>query len=349
MQLDIWHISGDGFHWGRHGLGQEESGRHIPSDTLFAALVARLAELEGAAAAQAFVDAGRGDTPPFVMSSAFPRAGNARFFPTPLRHPTEPKPDGPRPKDLKRVKFVSESLFRAILAGGTLADAVQTGAKLHDGQVVFGGQVVLTPIEHAQLPALVRDDNKLWNVEKRPRVTVGRAAQNSQIYFTGRTAFHQECGLWFGVRWLTRTDTLAQTLESLLLELGDAGLGGVRSSGFGQCKIERVGSLDLPDPSGGLWVTLSRYLPRADESHALRDERSAYAVETIGGWVDSPVRKSERRRAVRMLAEGAVLGPVARAAPGQIVDAQPDYDGKQPLGHPVWRSGLALAVGLKGR
>jgi len=62
--------------------------------------------------------------------------------------------------------------------------------------------------------------------------------------------------------------------------------------------------------------------------------------------VDSPISKSERRRAVRMLAEGAVLGGVARVVPGQIIDVQPNYDGKQPLGHPVWRSGLALAVGL---
>jgi hypothetical protein len=59
------------------------------------------------------------------------------------------------------------------------------------------------------------------------------------------------------------------------------------------------------------------------------------------------VSKAERRIPVRLLAEGAVLGPLDRIVPGQIVDVQPDYGGTRPLGHAVYRSGLALAVGLE--
>jgi CRISPR-associated protein Csm4 len=343
MELDIWHIDGQGFHFGRHGLGQEESSYLFSSDTVFAALVARLADRRGSQAAADLVTALKGDVPPFVLSSAFPRAASVYFFPPPLRPPQpSPKTDALKPKDLKRVRFVSESRFRALLAGKSLAELMHDSKPLHRGQVLYSEE------EGPRLPPAVIDDGQIWDVEKRPRVTVGRAAQNSQIYFTGRTVFHRDCGLWLAVRWLERSSRYEDLLADLFAELGDAGLGGERSTGFGQCRIVRQErALDLPAVGNGLWVSLSRYLPRSDEMPALRHPSAAYVVETVGGWVEGRPHKSERRRSVRMLTEGATLGPVSRAVPGQIVDVQPDYEGKQPIGHPVWRSGLALAVGCQ--
>lgn len=341
MQVDVWNINGDGFHLGRHGLGQEESGVHVPSDTLFAALVARLADLYGPAAVEAWMQPLQADPPAFVLSSAFPRAGDVRLLPVPLRAPAaENPPGGPRPKDLKRVKYLSEAAFRAVAAGKRIEDDFVAGLKLHQGTVL------IALAEVGQLPQVMRDEQALWHVEKRPRVALGRAAQNSQIYFTGRTVFQPGCGLWFAVRWLNRTDERAQTLAALLADLGDAGLGGERSNGFGQCRIQAAGTLELPDPDGGPWVALSRYLPHADETQALSNDGAAYSLETVGGWVNSPSSKSERRRAVWLLAEGAVLGPVVRSVPGQIVDVAPNYGGPS-LGHPVWRCGQALAVGVR--
>lgn len=340
MQLDIWHIQGEGFHFGRHGLGQEASGEHVPSDSLFAALVARLAELD-AGAVSPFVAAFQSESPPFVLTSAFPRAGNIRFFPAPLRPPpAESKPENSRPKDLKKVKFVSEEVFGKLLNGSLLAEFLgESKPALH------GKSVVLTPAEFEKLPEAVKESSRIYGTERRPRVTIGRAAQNSQLYFTGRTAFHKDCGLWFGVQWFDRAPEAV--FQNLLADLGEAGLGGERSTGFGKCKIESAGILTLPDPSAtGLWVSLSRYLPRADEVKTLSADGAAYTIETVGGWATSPVSVSERRRAVRMLAEGAVLGQTQRTAPGDLADVQPDYDGKQPLGHPVWRNGRAVAVGL---
>ena len=106
-------------------------------------------------------------------------------------------------------------------------------------------------------------------------------------------------------------------------------------------------SLELPDPAGKPWVALSRYLPRPDEVSALSDPQAAYSVETVGGWASSMERKQERRRVVRMLAEGSVLGPVERPVPGQVVDVQPVYEGVRSFGHAIWRSGLAAAVGIE--
>jgi CRISPR/Cas system CSM-associated protein Csm4 (group 5 of RAMP superfamily) len=47
MQLECWNIQGASFHFGTHGLGQEQTMVTMPSDSLFGALVARLARTHG--------------------------------------------------------------------------------------------------------------------------------------------------------------------------------------------------------------------------------------------------------------------------------------------------------------
>lgn len=342
MQIRVWHIDGTSFHLGRHGLEQEESGEHLGSDSLFAAMVARIVAMRGGETAEQFVNTMKRDMPPFVLSSAFPRAGEIILFPTPLELPREIKADGSKYKDLKRCKYVSFTIFDALLKGDSLAEWF----KRKDVLKLHKGSVLISPAEKDSLPKKVQDEETIWTIDKRPRVTVGRVVSNSQIYFTGLTVFQKDCGLWFGVRWFEQHDEIARLLADALADLGDAGLGGERNAGFGQCKIEMRGQLELPDANGAHWVSLSRYLPQRDEMVALQNG-VAYGVAQVGGWVLSQGHKSQRRRAVRVLTEGSVLGRVERAAPGDIVDVQPNYEGTQPIGHPVWRSGRALAVGTQ--
>ncbi len=351
MQMDIWNIHGKGgFHFGRHGLGQEESHLYLNSDTLFAALVSRLAVTRGPEAAAGWVQPFVEGVPPFVISSAFPRVGELRFYPTPARKAASPsagQEEVPQ-KSLKKVRFVSESIFGDLLRGESLAEAYRKGAVLQDGRLL------LAKAEQNQLPEeIARGTMPVWKVEQRPRVAVDRMTNGSQIYHTGRTAFAPECGLWFGVRWLAERGEREAELKGLLQDLGDAGLGGERSSGFGAADITAAGQVDLPEAKRRTWVTLSRYLPRGDEMDALRHPASAYTLESVGGWAASPGAAAQRRRTVHILAEGSVFGPLEREVPGQVVDTQPVYTNEQsvevkPLDHPVWRSGLALAVGFTG-
>lgn len=342
MQLDVWHIHGTSFHLGKHGLEQEESAEHLGSDSLFAAIVARIVALRGSDAATQFVNEMQQDIPPFALSSAFPRVGEVCLFPAPLELPREPKSNAPKYKELKRCKYVSLEIFDALLKGDSLADWFGRDDVLK----LQGRSVLVAPSEVNALPKEVRAEEKIWTIDKRPRVTVGRAVSNSQIYFTGLTVFQKDCGLWFGVRWLQRSDEMAQLLKEALHDLGDAGLGGERNAGFGHCEIKPRGTMELPDANGAYWVSLSRYLPRQDEMDAVRNGM-AYSIANVGGWVLSQGNKSQRRRAVRVLNEGSVLGHVARAVPGEIVDVQPNYPGAEPFAHSVWRSGRALAVGVK--
>jgi CRISPR-associated protein Csm4 len=345
MNLEVWTISEGSFHFGLHGLGQEESGIHFPSDSLFAALVSRLAEMQGGQAAAAWVGLFRSPNPPLALTSAFPRAGKVLFFPVPLAKPTSKAGDGEQPtsnKKFKRVRFVSEGVFRELLKGSALSELFDKGMRLNNALVVLKEEV-------DQLPAMVREKGQVWSKERRPRVTISRTDSKSNLFFTGHTVYAPGCGLWLGVRWVQRDEATAALLNSLLQDLSEAGIGGDRSSGFGHAEFKPSEGIDLPDPSGNAWVALSRYLPAENEMTALHDERAAYSVETIRGWLYSQGHKSERRRQVRMLAEGSVFGPLAQLIPGQVAEVHPIYDGAPPLEHPVLRNGLTVAVGIQLR
>ena len=343
--MQCWQISGGGFHFGRHGLGQEASAIRMSSDSLFAALLARLAEVQGSLAVEAFMAPFLADEPPFVLTSTFPFAGGVRFFPVPAAAlQADQETHSATPKELKRVIFLSEALFRRCLAGETLVKLYSQAQKLQEGIVLA------SPQEVKELPPMLRKPGAaLWRLEKRPRVTLGRAAENSTIYFTGRVEYAPECGLWFGVRRLSDKKDLDDLLRSLFSDLGDAGLGAERSVGFGVCRFEQSGECELPDAAGNRWTNLSRYLPRPEELPALQHSQAAYHLENVAGWLDLPVRRGQRRRAIHLVAEGATLGPLERLAPGMVVDVRPSYPSDpDPLEHPVYRCGLTVAAGLEG-
>jgi CRISPR-associated protein Csm4 len=189
-------------------------------------------------------------------------------------------------------------------------------------------------------------EQRVWGAAPVDRVTVDRVTAASAIYRIGRTVYAPGCGLWFGVQWPTGVDPAARAqLERLLLHLGDRGLGGERSVGYGQFEGRAVPTpLDLPGPSAiGPCLTLSRYLPRRSElPQALRGE-AAYRLDGIAGWLGAPGQPAQRRRQVHMLREGSVFEAVGEAPYGCLADVRPQgWDA-----HPIWRYGYACHVGLE--
>ncbi len=343
MQIQSWSIRGRSFHFGLHGMGQEETSATMPSDSLFAALVARLARSDGSQAVEEFCRPFVGHAPPFLLTSTFPLAGDVRFFPPPLSARRPPDKTEADAKSFKRVMYVSEQLYRHLLDGAMLAEL----NGVHE-PYLQGGKVWTSEDEFKRLPEAVQKEGKLWGEEQRPRVTLDRASQASTLFFTGQVTFVEDCGLWFGIRWLDADEQMRKTVHKLLDDLSDAGLGAERNSGLGAARIIELGILELPD-STGKWTNLSRYLPQADEMDTLRHKDSAYTLQRVGGWLDSPIRTGQRRKTINILEEGSVFGCLPTAFPGQVADVRPRYKtDDDPLKHPVYRSGLTLAVGLKG-
>lgn len=343
MQLDCWNIQGKSFHFGSRGLGQEETMITMPSDSLFAALVARLARTEGSQAAAKFCSQFEKGQPPFVISSTYPYAGKIRFFPVPMLSRSG-EVQGLAAKRLKSIDFVSEEIFRSLLKGEPLAKLYDEKYTLQKGSILVGKK------DFEGLPTeLNKQRGNVWFLDQRPRVTLDRANSTSSLFHIGQVHFAHECGLWFAVRWLNDDPTIKQKFSNMLRELALAGFGAERSVGLGVAEVSESGTLDLPDVKGA-WVTLSRYLPKDDEMNALTNEGSAYSIRSVGGWLDSPVNMGQRRIPVNLIEEGSVIGAKLNdEVPGQMVDVRPRYKtGEDVLGHPVYRCGYALAIGMEG-
>lgn len=351
MKIDIWHISGDGFHFGRHGLGQEESGEHLPSDSLFSALLSRMAEMPQARQILDQVQADFSLThPPFVLTSAFPRAGGLRFYPLPLQEPLAmPQTEGDNridAKRIKKIKYVSEKLFQRLLTGETLIDLF---ADVAQSPLYLQGDAIILSVEEMEgLPFKIKKENSIWTIEARPRVYIDRSQSAASIFLTGRTSYRPNCGFWFGIHIIQPDHPFSKILPSLLVDLADAGLGGSRSSGFGKATIKFETQIEWPEAGNDPWLTLSRYLPRENEMPAFFSELANYSIQELSGYAFSSGKKSERRKILHLVKEGSVLGRLDGMVRGETVDIQPCYtNGSQPLGHPVWRNGQALGIRIK--
>lgn len=194
----------------------------------------------------------------------------------------------------------------------------------------------------------------IWSSQRVPRVTVDRVSSASTIYHSGRTSFAPGCGLWLGVAWREPAATVAgdgrsyrEALSLTLAALQDDGLGGERSSGYGGFRLFETSEMALAEPTPGqpAWL-LSRYHPTPTELPAALDERAAYRLISVAGWLRTPDGPAQRRKRLTLLAEGSMVCPPAYPA-GDVVDVQPTYD--NPAGgtaHPVYRYGLALAAGI---
>lgn len=304
------------------GIGREAAREWIPSDSLFAALVATWA--------QTGVDLDtvlQGDQSPLTLTSAFPWAAQVRFYPCPPRMP-EFVAEEFESKALRKIRWLSQIVL------DTLRDR-----QLPKREFLHNGSVWLTAGERQQIADALKPENgeplQMWRQQVVPRVTVDRMSNASNLFHSGRVLFASNCGLWFA----TRGDTTL--IEPGLKYLQDAGLGGLRSTGHGAFTFEAQAN-DLPAEDDGPVFTLSRYAPQTDdELLGLKNKNSAYALVRVGGWCEDANGNHWRRRAVRLVAEGALL---PSRAVGKLVDVRPENVAWAGPERKVYRSGLVFGL-----
>ncbi len=344
-------------HVGSTGIGKEGTLAYMPSDTLFAAMVATWAWVAPQRLEETLALFNQG-APPFLLSSAFPYAGPVRLYPAPTL-------DAPLPanirtdlgKKLKRLSHVSEQILQRWLRGDDLAGEVKetvitNGKQLTISNLIQGERVWVSSQERQAIAkALGKPDDepealRLWREEITPHVVVGRVDNRPNLFHTGRVYFARQCGLWFGARYANPSwqGDVAQALHLM----ADSGMGGLRSAGHGAfCWTSSQVDDALPAPqAGGYGLLLSRTAPTAGQMTALLAEHANYRLATVGGWCGNDGEEPRKRRRVRLVAEGSVVGwpdgPL-----GHLVNVNPN--GGDGLSHPVYRSGygLAVAVGAK--
>lgn len=348
MKIDTWKIipTGlSGFHLGRHGMDEERSSGIFSSDSLFSAFCSVFVMAEGEKAFKEFIQPMLGQAPLFSLSSAFPYAGDIRFFPTPQNafHLRQAEAEEqPRVKDLKKIEYLSQGTLKQFLQGDrSLVNLVKNGSRLPGGFLVLKDELSSMPNQVAN------GETPVFETGETSRALIDRVTNQSNLFFTGKVRFAQDCGLWFGVQWKDASVFVQEKVAQIISYLSEQGIGGSRSSGYGQVDILSSGSLTYPDTVGHKWLLLSRYIPRESEMAMFHHPESFYNLEEVGGWLQSPGNAAERRKTVVMVKEGSVFGPMDAPPQGQVVDVQPVYeDGHKPIGHPVYRSGLAFGVGF---
>lgn len=301
-------------HLGEAGIGVEKTSRVAHSDTLWSALCNALVRLYGDMAYfEGFVS--DPPIPPFLMSSAFPWCGDAYYFAKPLSPPNvEDGLDLSLHKALKKSRLISKDIFEAWI----------------NAQVLSRDDLELIKSGTRKLNYSVSD-----NVAA--RVALGHTAFTSSLYYVGETHFKADSGLFFLVDF--KESFCRDILLSCLRLLGEEGLGGRRSKGYGQFEFEEsVLSISVPD-SPDRYVTLSLLLPDALVLNALTEPDSFYGIAERKGWSLYPTMEQTRWKPVFTLQEGSVLP--GRCHPvGKIVNVAPDEWNDKP----IYRNGLAFAV-----
>jgi CRISPR type III-A-associated RAMP protein Csm4 len=330
---------------GTYVLTIEPSGAGIPpegarSDTLHAALRSVAAETG------ALADAFAGPAPPFRVSSLFPEVEGVRLYPRPRAEPAAFASLDP---------FVVEP-FRRIWSGfqhvtEARLESLAEGRRVRfEPEDIIGGRAWGMPSERGLggLPRSVRT----------PGAMVDRAGGGVDRFDRRRTIFPSG-GRFFFIARLDQTSFLAP-FRDLVARLGDAGLGGRRSTGGGRFSLagatpaplflwegdsSRAGSEEgAKDRRPPARLLLSLYLPSREE--VAGGVLDGMAGETVlrGGWIGSGGATSFRKRPVRMIAEGTVLPGARTPLAGECRDVRPEGFDR----HPVWRDGRPLDIPYGG-
>lgn len=345
------------FHFGKRGVGLNETEITLPADSLFSAFCNAFQMVRGAAALQTLLDdfpvyaSPTSKTPPFRITSLMPTVNGIDLLPMPLLRPKLAKIDGVAlRKQLKEIAWVSRTVFQKLITGQDLSgdDSVveQHGERLAP-YTVQAGAVWLSRDEYDQLDG---EKTALWKVETRPRVTIDRISTAATAFSSGGVYFTDtqkiKVSLYCLIRWETADSGFQQMIEQVFKVLGESGVGGERSYGYGQFQPSFTPiNDDLGVAQGEYFTTLSPYLPQPTE-RAVFAPPARYSIVLRRGWMSLPGYSNLRRPTVRMIDTGAVLHQL----PGQVVvgalaDATPDIL-QQPDQPTVYRYGLAWPVSV---
>ena len=312
----------------------------LHSDALYSAVTAAMARLglleEWLAAVFATTDG-----PAVRFSSCYPFQRELLF----VLPPQSLWPPAPSLKvRWKGARFVPVSVVEDLLAGRALNE---------ESWKVDGPSRCLAPAEWGAGP---------FETAVRSGAAVDRLSGGVAPYRTACLEFRSGAGMWALAAFADEEKQARWEgpVKAAMRLLGDTGLGGRRSCGWGRSSEVQVVDGALPAlvlrpepiqepnpeeepkaaPESAYWL-LSLFSPREAEDVDWR--RGNYSILTRGGRVDGDFSNGALKTQSRMVAEGSVL--FAGVPPsGAALDVAPEGGP-----HPVYRAGFALAVPIPWR
>lgn len=309
-------------HFGLTGIDLENLTEWVNSDTLFSALMNAAHTVYGNDFVSDYIDQFR-HNPPFLISSLFLYAGDIFFLPRPLSDGNI-TPDKRRGlgKSHKKLKWLNLEHFY----------------KWNTGEVI-------TEEDIERMESIQDEYKKAFAVDIRPRVSLDRTTQNSNIYHCGYLYFTKNSGLYGLVAFNNQPGI--EKFKDLLASLGEIGLGGEKTYGCGTFEVsqfEKVSGLmkSIMEDKADNYTLLSLYHPSDAETDALNNELIAYDILRKRGWITSGrYALPLKRKSVGFICEGSVSGIPLN---GTIVDVTPDNYPPDILEHKVYRYGYAFTA-----
>ncbi len=306
-------------HLGKAGIGMEAVDNFVRSDTLFGALCHAWASVYGSYSVTELLDGFNNGEPSFKISSAFPFKGDTFFLPRPqVAARLADAADGQRIfKELHRLSFVPLDMFKQWVAG----KAVDPGAILPAKEILVSAMTY----------------------HRVPRVQLDRVTSASGLFHAGMMVFANEAGLYCLVD--VEESTLRDKLAGVFAWLGENGLGGLRTTGYGNFdpQWEAAGpewdGLWENSSDAEAWCLLSLAYPAPAERNNNLDG-AYFEIITRAGWAASPETiRQVRRKSCKMFAEGSVLPYLPAGCMADVTPANWDRGT-----HPLYRYGYAMSV-----
>lgn len=327
LQCTIKPLSG--FHLQSGGAHHESSSAFISSDTLSAAITHWWIRQYG-------TDSFSAAAPPFQLSSTMPvlsldQDQSLKLYPKPAHLWQMPSNLLAEHKRIKKVEWISPKVLKGIQSGQDLAHLFSDSNYVS----AASGQVLLHASECEDNHLELLTGQPLYHTKSRPRVTLDRQSQAAVPFHFAGVYYPKHTKLWFMVE---VDEGHYSKFKAILRLLGDEGIGGDRTVGYGQFLIEHIEESTLDNAkASNQWLNLGLYAPNETAINETKWDESYFNWASRGGWT---LNGSLRRKRVRCLTEGASLHTATKPQ-GQVVEVLSLEDGnhivENRIGHPVYR------------
>lgn len=363
--MDNWYLVRLDFgqnvaHFGQVGIGLEETGDRLPSDSLFSALISTYARIYPEHLG-GLLDALNSPNPPFRHSSTFIYFRNQQnyryYLPKPLTFPLnyQAHDDLTLTKAYKKLAYLPLEIWQRWYQG--------TGFSEQDKKDILADAQNRSSSKNKLKQLGLFDYSKTNKKANLPKVSLDRTTQASNFYHTKVVQFQcefkesesqepqsekpkpeKQASLYFLLNFPQVNPELTAQLKTVLYVLADEGIGGERSSGAGRFTLDWVETLPeawrslLQCKNANAYSLVSLFWNDQNDELSQIDENARYEFQERGGWVSSsPTGIQQRRKKVRMFSEGSVF---AFPPQGRLADVTPE----RFHAHTVYRSGLALSL-----
>ncbi|MDP3029804.1 MAG: type III-A CRISPR-associated RAMP protein Csm4 [Deltaproteobacteria bacterium] len=309
-------------HLGEKEGMMEDSNFIIHSDTLFSGLCYAYRTLYGKDALETLLEQFK-NSPPFLLSSAFPFYKGCLLFPIPLNF----RPPEEDVKSYKKLQLIPKELWEKVCSDKALRK---------DGYEFVQDKKVFLPKNWVRILSEREKEYPIWEEREIQRVSLDSITSSSNLFNFREVVFKKDSGLFFLLDW--RNTSFANRIKAAIRLLGEEGIGGDRGSGKGVFNPE-FGELEISDLKGDDYLLLSLFFPSKAE---IQGFDGIYNFKMRGGFVYSFDNTTRRKKYVRMLTEGSVIK--GERPLGSLENITPDGFTE----HNVYRYGYAFSMLIGG-